>query len=269
MGITVNDDEIAYIAFHIGNAIEMQRTYASRISVLLNCPTYYNMNHDLFNRLTERFGNDINLVDITTSEMQLSQYPDIDLILTTVPLKRSTEIPSIQIQPFLTMADASIVDRSIARIKEEKKQSQFLKELKRILIPEFYEHLNRPMTRIETLHYMCSRLYQEGFSTEGFESAVFEREQLSSTAFSNIAIPHTINMQEKKSCMYILINDVPISWDESEVQLVIMLCFSNSDKQVFYSVFEHLSISLLNRMTVQKILQTSSFEELLAVIAEM
>lgn len=266
-GIVVNDDEIAYIAFHIGNSIEMQRAYQSRISILLNCPTYYNMNHDLFKRLTERFGNDIIIVDITVSETQLERYPDIDLILTTVPLRHDPEIPSIQIQPFLTMADSNIVERSIARIREEKKQASFIEQLQSILLPEFYEHLDRPMTRKEVIHYMCGRLHDAGFATDGYETAVLEREQLSSTAFTNFAIPHTINMKENKSCMYILINDTPVKWDDNEVQLVIMLCFRTADRPIFYTVFEPLSFSLLNRAVVQKIVQTSSYEEFIQIIS--
>lgn len=266
-GIVINDDEIAYIAFHIGNSIEMQRAYESRISILLNCPTYYNMKHDLFKRLTERFGNDIIIVDIAVSEAQLDRYPDIDLILTTVPLRHNPEVPSIQIQPFLTMADANIVDRAIFRIREEKKQASFIDQLQSILLPEFYERLNRPMTRKETIHYMCGRLHEAGFATDEYEPAILEREQLSSTAFTNFAIPHTINMKENRSCMYILINDTPIKWDNNDVQLVIMLCFSAVDRPIFYTVFEPLSFSLLNRTIVQEIVQTSSYEEFIQIIS--
>lgn len=268
-GSVVSDDEITYIAFHIGNAIEMQRAYESRISVILNCPTYYNMNHDLHERLMERFGNDIIIVDIIISESYLLRYSDIDLILSTVPLKHNLEIPGIQIQPFLTMVDARIVERAISKIKEEKKQTHFLQETKKILLPDFYEHLCQPMTKRETIHYMCTRLYEAGFSTSDFEAAILEREQLSSTAFTNFSIPHTINMGELKSCMYILINDQAIPWDENEVHLVIMLCFSASDRQIFYTVFESLSISLLNRAVIQKILLTNSYEEFIKIISEI
>jgi lichenan operon transcriptional antiterminator len=268
-GIVVSDDEITYIAFHIGNAIEMQRAFESRISVILNCPTYYNMNHDLHERLMERFGNDIIIVDVTISESYLLRYPDIDLVLSTVPLKHNLEIPSIQIQPFLTMVDARIVERSISTIKEDKKHSHFLQETQKILLPEFYEHLCQPMTKWETIHYMCGRLYEAGFSTSNFEAAILEREQLSSTAFTNFSIPHTVNMKELKSCMYILINDQAIPWDESEVHLVIMLCISAADRQIFYTVFEPLSISLLNRAVIQRILLTNSYKEFIQIISEI
>lgn len=263
------DDEIAYIAFHIGNAIEMQMAYDSKISVILNCPTYYNMKHDLSERLTGRFGKDIIIENITVSESQLSQYEHADLILSTVPLKPGIHTSSIQIHPFLTMADAAIIDKALLRIKAEKRQAYFFREIRKIILPEFCEHLDRTMTKEETLRYMCRRLFDAGFATEDFEKAVFEREQLSSTVFTDFAIPHAMTMQENRSCMYILINDQPIQWDENEVRLVIMLCFSAVDRQVFYTVFEPLSGYLLKHSVIQQLLKTHSYEEVMEIIAGM
>lgn len=263
------DDEIAYIAFHIGNAIEMQMAYDSRISVILNCPTYYNMKHDLSERLNERFGKDIIIENITLSESQLSQYEHADLVLSTVPLKPGSCSSSIQIHPFLTMADASIIEKALLRIKEEKRKTYFFREIRKIILPEFCEHLNHPMTKTETLQYMCRRLFDAGFATAGFEKAVFERERLSSTVFTDFAIPHAMTMQENRSCMYILVNDYPIQWDENEVRLVIMLCFNAMDRQVFYTVFEPLSNYLLQHSVIQQILKTHSYEDIIEIITGM
>lgn len=268
-GFAVIDDEIAYIAFHIGNALETQRAYDSKISVILNCPTYYNMSYDLHEKLMGRFGNDIIVTDITVSETQFPSHPDIDLILSTVPLKDSLSMPCIQIHPFFTMADASLTEHAIARIKAQKQQQSFLKGIRKLIFPEFFEHLNQPMTKEEVLHYMCTRLCERDFADERFESDIMERERLSSTGFVDFAIPHTMNMCGNHSCMYILINDTPIQWDENAVKLVIMLCFNASDRQVFNTVFEPLSISLLNRKVIQQILQVHSCDEFIGIISEI
>lgn len=268
-GVAVIDDEIAYIAFHIGNALETQRAYDSKISVILNCPTYYNMSYDLHEKLMGRFGNDIIVTDITVSETQFTNHPDIDLILSTVPLKQSLSLPCIQIHPFFTMADASLAEHAIVRIKAKKQQQSFLKGIRTIIFPEFFEHLNQPMTKEEVLHYMCARLCERDFADERFEADIMERERLSSTGFVDFAIPHTMNMCGKHSCMYILMNDIPIQWDENAVKLVIMLCFNASDRQVFNTVFEPLSISLLNRKVIQQILQVHSCEEFIGIISEI
>lgn len=265
--ITMIDDEIAYIALHIGNALETQQAYESRIKIILNCPTYYNINQELYQKLAERFHNDIIISDITTSSSQLEKCNTADLILSTVPIKYSKKTPSIIINPFLTAMDASIVERAISQIKEEKKKQFFLKELRKVLYKEFYEHLAKPMSKGEAIHYMCSKLHALGFACEYFEEAILERESLSSTAFFNFAIPHTMKMSANKSCIYIMINDEPIDWDDNPIHVVVMLCFSPSDRPVFYNIFETLSVFLLNKKIIQDIQLTQNLEELIDVVS--
>ncbi|MEY8356348.1 PRD domain-containing protein [Lachnospiraceae bacterium 54-53] len=267
-GVTMIDDEIAYIALHIGNALETQHAYESRITVVLNCPTYYNINLELHQKLMERFHNEIIISDVTTTEMQLDHYPAADLILSTVPLNCTQKTPSIIINPFMTAADAAIIERAISQIRAEKKQQFFFKEMRKIILPEFYEHLAKPMSKGETIHHMCARLYEAGFSNEKFEDAILERERLSSTGFINFAIPHTMKMQENRSCMYILIIDEPMEWDDNSVHLVIMLCFSAGDRQIFNTIFESLSVSLLNRSMIHDIQMTQNYEDFLHIISK-
>ena len=42
-GITLDEDEIAYIALHLGGALETQKELANRVPAVLYCPSYYNM----------------------------------------------------------------------------------------------------------------------------------------------------------------------------------------------------------------------------------
>lgn len=41
-GITLDEDEIAYIALHLGGALETQKELANRVPAVLYCPSYYN-----------------------------------------------------------------------------------------------------------------------------------------------------------------------------------------------------------------------------------
>ena len=261
------DDEIAYIAFHIGNYLEEQQAGKSHIRIVLNCPAYYNMSTTLKQKLTERFPNDILITNITSNELQLSEsLSDADLILSTIPLQGAIKVPSITINPFLTSADAGIIERTIGQLKESKKMNTFYEELQKLLDPKFVEHIDRPLSREEAIHYMCGRLYENGYCLEDFETRILEREALSSTAIQNFAIPHTVKMQEINSCMYILINDTPIDWDSTPIQLIIMLCLSPADRQLFNTIFDSLAITLLNRSTVRELLTIHTPEEFLKVL---
>ena len=46
-GITLDEDEIAYIALHLGGALETQKELANRVPAVLYCPSYYNMDSSL------------------------------------------------------------------------------------------------------------------------------------------------------------------------------------------------------------------------------
>ena len=41
------EDEIAYIALHLGGALETQKELANRVPAVLYCPSYYNMDSSL------------------------------------------------------------------------------------------------------------------------------------------------------------------------------------------------------------------------------
>lgn len=41
-GITLEEDEIAYIALHLGGALETQKELTNRVPAVLYCPSYYN-----------------------------------------------------------------------------------------------------------------------------------------------------------------------------------------------------------------------------------
>lgn len=261
------DDEIAYIAFHIGNYLEEQQAAKSHIRIVLNCPTYYDMSTTLKQKLMERFHNDIIIANITSNEPQLSEsLDDADLILSTIPLQGAIHVPSITINPFLTSTDAGIIERTIAQLKETRKINTFYQELHKLLVPQFVEHINRPLSREEVIHYMCNKLFENGYCLEDFEKRILEREALSSTVIQNFAIPHTVKMQEINSCMYILINDAAMEWGETSIQLVIMLCFSPADRQLFNTIFDPLAITLLNRSTVKELLAIRTPEEFLNVL---
>lgn len=261
------DDEIAYIAFHIGNYLEEQQASKTHIRIVLNCPTYYNMSTTLKQKLMERFRDDIIITNITSNELQLLEsLNDADLILSTIPLKGAISVPSITINPFLTSADGGIIERIITQLKEAKKINTFYQELRKLLVPQFVEHINKTLSKEEVIHYMCDKLYENGYCLEDFEKRILEREALSSTVIQNFAIPHTVKMQENNSCMYILINDTPIEWGDSSIQLVIMLCFSPADRQLFNTIFDPLAITLLNRSTIRELLTIRTPEEFLKVL---
>mgnify|MGYP003305645642 CR=1 FL=1 len=83
-GIKINDDEIAYIAFHLGNAIELQEKYSTKINTVLFCPRYYDFGVKLAKKVESSFRGQLLITNIITNEEDLSKVSQIDLVLSTM-----------------------------------------------------------------------------------------------------------------------------------------------------------------------------------------
>lgn len=131
-GYRISDDEIAYLAFHLGYAIELQRQTNVKISCTVLFPLYYNMNVQMINKLQQYFCNDISIHSIVTDESDLN-YASSDFIISTAQLHKIPEIPYVVITPFFIEGDREKVSDKIFELKEQKKKNQFKYHLKSFL----------------------------------------------------------------------------------------------------------------------------------------
>lgn len=260
MALYVNDDEISYVAFYLGNALEESRDYQSRIKIVLNCPSYLSNAQILQKRIESMLKKRVYLMGIVSSEEYLEEYEEVDLILTTCQLSNDIQKPNLIITPFFSDQDMFRVEQVLDRVKRDKKINSFYNIFKKITFPEFFEHIDRNMTREEAIHHMCSKLYDAGVCDDNFEKRIWEREKLSSTGFENFAIPHTLKMHENRSCVYIMINDSPISWNNTPVQLILLLAFRPEERAAFNKVFELITESLLNKQKLRSLLNAESLD---------
>jgi len=268
-GISINDDEIAYIAFHLGGALETQRNLEDRISCVLYCPTYYNTDERLNDSLNRNFHEQINIVNIITNENELRRISNADLILSTIPISiKSIKIPILPINLFLSQKDINAIFQKIESIKKEKKKIIFLSHLNKILNPKFFRR-NLPFpTENEAIEYMCSILVAEDYVTETFIEEIRDRERMSSTAFNNLAIPHCMKMNAKKTGMFVIINEKPTQWGSNQVNLILMLSINRNDRNLFNEVFENLTMILTEPEAMKEVLSCTTYEDFIQTLVE-
>lgn len=97
-----------------------------------------------------------------------------------------------------------------------------------------------------------------------------QRENLSSTAFDKVAIPHSLNMTARKSRGFVVINPKGIEWsDNNKVYLVIALAIDPNNKQLFRSVFDELSDIITNIDNVIKLINSQNYGEFIINLVEM
>ncbi|MBQ1483236.1 MAG: transcription antiterminator [Erysipelotrichaceae bacterium] len=267
-GINLNDDEIAYIAFHLGGALELQNTLSNKLTAYIFCPGYYNLNTKLSEQISSRFSDDLIIAGILTQEEEITKV-GCDLIISTMQPYLSDTPPVIVVPPFLKNTDFKNISDIIEKIRSVKKKKEFRERLSYLIREELFHVTETPLSKEETIHMMAEQLRSLGFVGESFESEVIERDSISSTAFGTFAIPHAMKMHEIRTGINILIARQPIDWDEKKVELVMLLCFNINERYLFNELFEPISMILVDPDNLAKVLKTKNADEFIDTLADL
>lgn len=259
--LTINDDEIAYIAFHLGSLIETQKQLVTTLTAILYCPNYYQTAKTLATKLSEFFGKRLLIKDIVNEEESIPNPLDVDLIITTVPINKKINCPTQTTTLFFNQHDKDKINRSLDSIIKSKQKGEFEEKLRELITPELFKINMKINNRYDAINYMVETLQQNGYVNNDFMHKIMEREKLSSTAFNQFAIPHSLSMEALKTGISILINPKGIEWDSQNVQLVLMLCFSPNQRTLFNEIFEPLTNILIEPVSFARIIKSNNYDE--------
>ncbi|WP_333562523.1 PTS sugar transporter subunit IIA [Holdemanella biformis] len=134
----------------------------------------------------------------------------------------------------------------------------------------FNENLFLPemslQTRDEIIDLMCKRLYENNYVNENFRNQVYQREAVAPTCFSNqIAIPHSIKKDAKKSGICISILKEPILWNGYNVRLIFMFALNKSFDQV-PKLYELILDAIDDKTRYQKMLKCKNFKDFMSIL---
>lgn len=272
LGIPLLDDEIAYIAMHVGGRLERSRLSAQTLTATIVCPGYYELHELLRSSVDRSLGQSVDVVGVETRVDPDWASIDTDLILSTItPPIVSDRI--VHIQPFLTDADIDRVQTAAARLRRARRLARLRAELERYFDPDaFVRGLDGSAGEDAVIRRLGSLLVDQGVIDDDYIDRTIEREALSSTAFTDaLAVPHAIGMTATRTAISLGIADPSIAWGDGRVQVVAMVAFSESDRAAFQTVFEQLVEVFSERESVQRIVRRGTtfgafLDELVAVV---
>ncbi len=266
-GISINDDEIAYIAFHLGSTLEAQKNLSEKVTAAPYCPSYYDTNVKLTDTINRHFSSELLITNIFTEERELEKAGKSDLVLSTVPLNSVIQLPLLQISPFFTEKDVQSLRRQLTEIKTNKRRKQFREYLEYLIVPEFFERRDDLTDYDQVVRHMVGKMVSMGYVDEDFEQDIRAREQLSATAFQDFAIPHAMKMRAHKTGINVLISDTPVRWGDKQVRIVLMLCFNRDERFIFNEIFEPLTMVLSSRENVKRLVTAGDYQEFIGMLA--
>ena len=271
-GIEIHDDEIAYIAMHVGGRLEQSRRRDVALTATIVCPGYYELHELLRSSIARSLGGQIEVIGVETrGDPDWASLPG-DLVLTTIdPPPRDERV--VRVQPFLTELDVERVRAAVTKMRRTRRLARLRAELLRYFHPETFVRTITPDGGEEgVIRELGALLVQRGVIDDGYVERTIERERLSSTAFTDaLAVPHAMQMSASQTSIAIAVNEQSIPWGDGRVQVVALVAFSESDRAAFQTVFEQFVEVFSERESVQRIVRRSGdfagfIDELAAVI---
>ncbi|WP_431071673.1 BglG family transcription antiterminator [Microbacterium phyllosphaerae] len=271
LGTPIHDDEIAYIAMHVGGRLERSRKAESILTATIVCPGYYELHELLRSSVDRSLGSAIEVTSVVTNVDPDWASFDTDLVLSTIE-PGATGDRFVRIQPFLTDADVDRIQQAAARVRRGRRLTRLRAELARYFVADAFVYPLPDEGEEAIIRSLGGLLVNAGLIGEDYVENTILRERMSSTAFTDaLAVPHALQMTASRTAIAIGVADGSAAWGEGRVQVVALAAFSESDRAAFQTVFEQLVEVFSERDSVQRILRRgTSFEafldELVAVI---
>lgn len=272
LGIPLLDDEIAYIAMHVGGRLERSRRSEQLLTATIVCPGYYELHELLRSSVDRSLGRAIEVVGVDTRADPDWEAIHTDLVLSTIdPPAPSDRI--VRVQPFLTESDVDRVQTTASRIRRGRRLARLRADLARYFVAgAFSRELAAAGSEEDAIRLLGAPLVDEGVIDQDYIERAIHREHLSSTAFTDaLAVPHAIGMTATRTAISVGVSENSITWGDSRVQVVALVAFSESDRAAFQTVFEQFVEVFSERESVQRIVRRSTdlagfLDELAAVI---
>lgn len=259
--LTFNEDEIGFLAFHIGGFLEQRLVPDGCITCTVVHTDYLDFGTAAREKLERALGDQLAIVE----ELSLLQYLESDevageLVISFAEVRRSDTRPVIMVNPLLGPPDIDAVRRAVGLIREQRRHDRALGLLSTLLRPELFWRNRYAGTKEELIADMVSVAMREGLCDAEYLSSVLRREEISSTAFDElVAVPHPLKPCAKRSFLSIVINERPMSWGDQDVCMVLLVGLSEQDQQQIWSLFEDVLRILSNPGKVTTLLCSSDY----------
>lgn len=264
--ITIDEDEIAFIAFHVGSFFEISDILNKKVSCLFTYSDYYGFYQNEIKKLKNIFDDDINIIAAFPISYINQDIPKVDLIISTNEI--GYNFNTIVINPFLTDNDIEKLRKSIKKISLQKRNKILQTYLSQLFHEDIFYRGIQFNNATETIYYLTQDIIKKNYALKDFTNDVLAREKLSSTAFNEIAIPHSLTNSALESFIAFATCNEPISWGTKKVSLVILIGLAEESKYIFSEVFDSLIDILSNTDYVQKLSQANSYEELITFLID-
>ncbi|WP_025949778.1 BglG family transcription antiterminator, partial [Geobacillus thermocatenulatus] len=262
LGMEVGEHEIAYIALHIGVALERLKTRQKKAKrVIIVCASGVGSAKLLLYRLQNAFKGEIEVV-ASTNYYQLRDYDlsSIDFVISTIPINDDIGVPVQVVTTFLDEEDINNIRKKLSPMKSGEKE-KYLDESRVFVQKDFRD-------KESVINFMCNELYKQGLVSKGYVNLVLERESIAPTNFGNlVAIPHPLTPETEETFWTVCTLKRPIEWHgKHKVQLVCLLNIKKGSTGDLDRMYQKLIAILEDKSIVRKVIKSESAKEIVEIL---
>ncbi|EAE7068120.1 PRD domain-containing protein [Listeria monocytogenes] len=268
LAIDFNEDEISFIALHIGSFLESENRDDIRLEIGLLIEDYHDLRTNMLKKLRARFENEatIELIENEDSE------ENFDIILTTNRDIALEKAGSIFIHPLLTTKDIKKISNRIQTKKKILENHIRGQQIDRYIVRSLYANQIDPseLTPAKIREQMISKMEKQTFVTPEFKEKVEKRERMAPTSFpSGIAIPHSIKNDALQSGVSIMTLQEPIYWNDVKIKIIALVAISKKDATEFNDFFEKFVEIVSEPINTKRLSMAESFKEFIQKLKMM
>jgi len=265
-GFILSEDEIAYISLHIGVLIEEQKALRDKVKVLVLCPQYYSTHLRLVKKIHTVFEDSIILTGVITSPDELGLFADYEFIISTIPVNTCLSVPVARINNYFDNKDISNIVNVLEDIKKARVKATLENKLKFIFKKELFFYDPDFKDQKDALDFLSEALYKTGHVDLTFREKLYEREKISSSAYTNIAMPHPLEMCSFSTAIAVSIHPAAIDWNRNKVNVVFMLAINEEDRILFRDIFDLVTEIISGNKSFQSLLSTKTYDEFINLL---
>lgn len=256
----MDENEIGYIALHIGGAIERSKLKDAPKKCIVVCASGVGTSQLIYYKMKNHFGHALEIID-TIQYYKLEEYPltSVDFIISSIPIETEVPVPVIEVNAILNDTDLKKIESFIVRSENGRFEDYFREEL---------VFINKDLDSKEAvLSYFDAQLKGLDLVGDTFLDSVMEREAVMPTSFGNlIAVPHPITPHSEETFLSFMTLKKPILWGDYKVQVICMLMVKKGSQEDLQVIYDSLGAIIENPDKVAGLLSCRNPEEFIKKI---
>ena len=265
--VSISEDEIAYIALHIGVLIEEQKALENKLTAVILNPQYFSNSLNILKKCIKIFNDSLIISEVIMDESEIKDHQDFDLLISTIPVHKIIDKQVVLITEYMSHTDIAEIANAIDKALKYKKVMRIESKLKTMFNESCFSIDNNFNNEKEAIHKMASDLFKLGYVNDDFENKLYERESISSSAFGTIAMPHPLEMCSKKSVISVSIHQKPLQWQDNLVNIIFMLAINDEDRIIFKDIFDFITDTISDETKLFSLIRVKTFDEFIKLIA--